>query len=229
MKIDIWSDIRCPFCYIGKRKIENAIEKFDGKANIDLNWHSFELDPSLQTQPETDTIEYFTNAKNISREQAMQMFNGAQKMADEVNLEMNLGSTVVANSFLAHQLIHFAKTKGMGDDLKEALLQAYFTHSKNIDDKETLLKIAVSRGLDLQETEEALTLGRFSQAVREDEAAAQNIGVRGVPFFVFNGKYAVSGAQSEETFLQVLKKVGDEELESNAVNSNNSCSTEGCD
>ncbi len=229
MKIDIWSDIRCPFCYIGKRKLENALKQFDDNKRVEVNWHSFELDPSLQTQPNIDTIDHFTKTKNISREQAMQMFNGAKKMAKEVELEMNLEKTVVANSFLAHQLLHFAKTKGKGDELKEALLKAHFTESKNIDDKDTLLNIAVSKGLSLQETEQVLVSGKFSQAVREDEAAAQRIGISGVPFFIFNEKYAVSGAQSEESFLQVLNKVRDEELESIAVDNNNSCSTNSCD
>lgn len=210
MRVDIWSDIRCPFCYIGKRKFENALEKFEDKENVEVTWHSFQLDPNLKTQPETSTIDYFTKVKGVTKEQALQMFRGARKMAADVGLELNSESSVVANSFLAHQLLQFAKTKGLDNEVKEYLFEAQFAESKNIDDKDTLIDIAVAAGLDREETGNVLSSGKFADAVKKDEVIAQQIGVQGVPFFVFENKYAVSGAQAEETFLQVLEKVKSE-------------------
>ncbi len=210
MKVDIWSDIRCPFCYIGKRKFEQALEKFENKDDVEVIWHSFQLDPNLKTQPEVDLIDYFTKAKGISREQAIQMFSRAKEMAVESGLEFNMDSMIVANSYNSHQLLQFAKSKGLGNDVKEALFEAQFTEGKNIDDRQTLLDIAAGLGLDKTETEEVLDSEKFAYQLKQDEMAAKNIGVQGVPFFVFNKKYAVSGAQSPETFLEVLEKSWEE-------------------
>lgn len=210
MKVDIWSDIRCPFCYIGKRKFEKALEQFENKEDVEVTWHSFQLDPTLKTQPEVGLIDYFTKAKGISREQAIQMFSRAKDMAAETGLEFNMDSLIVANSYRSHQLLQFAKSKGLGDEVKEALFEAQFTEGKNIDDRQTLIKIAAGVGLDKKETEEILDSEKFAYQVKQDEMAAKNIGVQGVPFFVFNNKYAVSGAQAPETFLEVLEKSWEE-------------------
>lgn len=210
MKVDIWSDIRCPFCYIGKRKFENALESFDNKEKVEVNWHSFQLDPGLETQPETDMLDYFSEIKGLPREQAEQMLEGARQMGIENGLEFNIENSVVANSFKAHQLLQFAKAQGKANEIKEALFEAQFRDAKNIDDHETLLQLAVSNGLDREGTISVLKSEEFADKVKQDEMAAQQIGVRGVPFFVFNKKYAVSGAQAEETFLEVLEKVWEE-------------------
>ncbi len=206
MKVDIWSDIRCPFCYIGKRKFEHALEQFTNKDKVEVTWHSFQLDPNLKTQPEVDLIDHFTKAKGISREQALQMFSRAKEMAVDTGLEFDMDSLIVANSFQSHQLLQFAKTKGLGDEIKEVLFEAHFRDAKNIDDRISLLELAESVGLDRTETEEALTSQKFAVQVKQDEQAAKTIGVTGVPFFVFDNKYAVSGAQAPETFLEVLEK-----------------------
>ncbi len=207
MTIDIWSDVRCPFCYIGKRNFEKALEKFPNKEAVNVNWHSFQLDPNLETQPNVSSLDHFVNAKNVSREQALQMFENVEKMASEAGLEMNPNTSVVANSFRAHLLIQLANEKGKANDLEEALFKAHFSEAKNIDDKEALLEIAVSAGLDKDEAEQALASEEYAYAVKQDEMLAQQIGVRGVPFFVFENKYGVSGAQPSETFLEVLEKV----------------------
>lgn len=210
IKIDIWSDVRCPFCYIGKRHLENALEKFDGREDVQVEWHSFQLDPNLETQPEVSSLDYFVQVKNVSKEQARQMFAGAKKMAAESKLDMNLENSIVANSFRAHQVIQLAKEKGLGDDIEEALFKAYFIESKNIDDEESLVETAVSAGLAAEEVRDILKTEAYAYAVKQDEMQARNIGVTGVPFFVFNNKYAVSGAQPVETFLDVLQKVEQE-------------------
>lgn len=206
MRVDIWSDIRCPFCYIGKRKFEDALEKFEHKDDIQVIWHSFQLDSNLRTQPETATIEYFTKAKNFSKEQALQMFSRAEKMGRDVGLVLNLENSVVANSFKSHQLLQFAKTKGLGDEIKEALFKAHFTNAQNIDDDNTLLEIAVAVGLDKEETGKILSSEEYAHQVNQDEITASKLGIQGVPFFVFNNKYGISGAQSPETFLDILER-----------------------
>ena len=230
MKVDIWSDIRCPFCCIGKRKFENALQQFSHKEEVDVVWHSFQLDPGLKTQPEKDTVDYFTEVKGVSREQALQMFAGAKKMAEDTGIELNPETSVLANSERSHQLLQFAKTRSLGDEVKEALFKANFSEAKNIDDIEVLIDIAGAVGLDKPETREVLNSGKFSPAVKQDERIAQQIGVRGVPFFVFENKYAVSGAQAEETFLDVLNKTWEETTVSKPVTikEGDSCGMDGC-
>lgn len=230
MKIDIWSDVRCPFCYIGKKKFETALEKFPQKNKIEVVWRSFQLDPSLVTLPENNTLDYFTETKGVSKEQAKQMLGHATQMAKEVGLEFHLEEVVLANSFNAHRLIQFAKTKSLGNEMEETLFKAHFTESKNIDDLEVLLKIGVSVGLKKTELQEILNTNAYANEVKKDEMQAKNIGVTGVPFFVFNDKYAVSGAQSSEAFLETLGKAWDEYEEGNPaliITEGASCGTDG--
>jgi predicted DsbA family dithiol-disulfide isomerase len=210
IQVDIWSDVRCPFCYIGKHRFESALENFSNKEDVEIEWHSFQLDANIETNPEISTLEYLAKAKNISAEQAKEMFAGAQKMASETGLEMNLETSVVANSYKSHLLIQLGKSKNLANQMEEALFKAHFTDAKNIDDKEVLVEIAKSLGIAETEAREALNSSNFAAAVKEDELQAQRIGVRGVPFFVFNNKYAVSGAQASDTFLEVLQKVWQE-------------------
>lgn len=207
INIDIWSDVRCPFCYIGKRHLEKVLEKFDESKKVQIEWHSFQLDPNLKTQPEVSNLDYFVQVKNISKDHARQLFARAKKMASESGLDMDLENSVVANSFRTHQVIQLAKEKGLGNEIEEAFFKAYFLKSKNIDNEITLVETAVSIGLSEVEVQEALKTEAYAYAVKQDEMQAQNIGVGGVPFFVFNNKYAVSGAQPEETFLDILNKV----------------------
>lgn len=207
MTIDIWSDVRCPFCYIGKHHFEAALDEFEHKEKVQINWHSFQLDPNLETQPELSTMDYFVRTKNVSEEQAREMFQNVEKMAAESGLEMDPNASVVANSFKAHLLIQLAKEKGRANELEEELFKAHFSEAKNIDDKETLLEIAVAAGLEKEAAEQALDSDDLAYAVKQDEMLAQQIGVRGVPFFVFENKYGVSGAQPSATFLEVLEKV----------------------
>ncbi len=210
MIVNIWSDVRCPYCYIGKRKFEAALEKFPHKDQVEVSWHSFQLDPTLKTQTDLNLYDYFVDRKGFSREQAVKMHSQVTKTAKEVGLNFNFNHAVVANSFNAHRLIQLAKTKGLGDAAEEQLFKAYFTDGKNIDDYETLLKIGGSIGLEEDELRKMLSSKKFENEVKKDELKVQAIGVNGVPFFVFNNQYAVSGAQSPETFLQTLEKSWEE-------------------
>lgn len=211
MTVDIWSDVRCPFCYIGKHKFEAALEKFNHKDKVEVRWHSFQLDPTIKTSPGLSTLDYFTEVKNISKEEALQMFSSMEAMASESGLKIDSNSTVLANSFRAHLLIQLAIQKGLANEVEEALFIAHFTEAKNIDDPDTLVEIGVSSGIPEEEVRNALTSEEMSYAVKQDEMQAQQIGVRGVPFFVFNDEYGVSGAQATETFQEVLEKVWEEE------------------
>lgn len=210
MEVKIWSDVRCPFCYIGMKKFEAALEKFPQRDKVEINWKSFQLDPTLQTDPNSSTIDYFVKTKGVSKEQAKQMFLGATNMAKEVGILLNVENGIPANSFMAHRLIQFAKSKGRGNAIEEALFKAHFEEAKNIDDLEVLSEVAGSIGMDPEEVRETLKSDAFEYEVKQDEMEARNIGVRGVPFFVFDDKYAISGAQPTEAFLETLKQIWEE-------------------
>ena len=230
MKVNIWSDVRCPFCYIGKRKFEKALENFPQKDSIEVVWHSYQLDPNLETDPNTNTVEYFTKAKGVSADQAKQMLGHATAMAKEVGLDFYLEEAVLANSFNAHRLIQLAKSKGLGNAIEEALFKAHFTEKKNIDDKTVLTETGVSVGLEEEEVKEMLASDAFENEVKQDELAARRIGVQGVPFFVLNNKYGISGAQSSEVFLETLEKAWGEYQQENPsliISNGDSCSTDG--
>ena len=230
MKVNIWSDVRCPFCYIGKRKFEKALENFPQKDSIEVVWHSYQLDPNLETDPNTNTVEYFTKAKGVSADQAKQMLGHATAMAKEVGLDFYLEEAVLANSFNAHRLIQLAKSKGLGNAIEEALFKAHFTEKKNIDDKTVLTETGVSVGLEEEEVKEMLASDAFENEVKQDELAARRIGVQGVPFFVLNNKYGISGAQSSEVFLETLEKAWGEYQQENPsliISKGDSCSTDG--
>ncbi|WP_037315539.1 DsbA family oxidoreductase [Salegentibacter sp. Hel_I_6] len=211
MKVKIWSDVRCPFCYIGKKKFENALADFQGKDEVEVEWKSYQLDPTLKTDPNVSMLDYFTKAKGVSKEQALQMFSGAKAMAAEVGLNFNLENSVLANSYKAHRLIQLAKSKGLDNEVKEELFKAHFVESINIDDSIVLEGLASSIGLNSTEIKDTLASDAFGYEVKQDELEARNIGVRGVPFFVIDDKYGISGAQPSEAFLQTLEKAWNED------------------
>lgn len=207
MKVEIWSDVMCPFCYIGKRKFEQAMQQFDHAENIELEWHSFQLDPGIQAGHGKNLYEYLSERKGISVEQSVAMHDNVVKMAEEVGLTYNFDKAVVANSFDAHRLIQLAKKNGLGDEIEEKLFKAYFTDGKDFANHSVLSEIGREIGLNAEEVEQVLTdPNAYADAVRKDITEASRIGVRGVPFFVFDRKFAVSGAQPSEVFLNTLNK-----------------------
>ncbi|MCE7040707.1 DsbA family protein [Dyadobacter sp. CY312] len=206
MKVEIWSDVMCPFCYIGKRKFEAALEQFPQKDKIQVEWKSFQLNPAIKTEPGRSLNEYLADAKGWTLEHAAQMNEHVSSIAAEVGLDYHLDKAVVANSFDAHRFVQYAKTKGKGDDAEEQLFKAYFTDGKNTADHDTLLELGSQIGIDTNELKTVLEGTEFSDEVRKDIYEAQQVGARGVPFFVLDRKYAVSGAQQPETFLGALEK-----------------------
>lgn len=206
MKVEIWSDVMCPFCYIGKRKFEKALEQFPSANEVEIEWKSFQLNPEMKTQPGKNINQYLAEIKGWSLEQAQEMNAHVTKMAKESGLEYHLEKAIVANSFDAHRLSHLAKEHGVQDLLEELLFAAYFTEGKNTDDRAILLELGIKAGLNSEEITAALNSDKYAAEVHEDISIAQQLGVRGVPFFVFDRKYGVSGAQSPEVFLETLTR-----------------------
>ncbi|KGO91594.1 DsbA family oxidoreductase [Flavobacterium subsaxonicum] len=207
MKIEIWSDIMCPFCYIGKRKFEVALAQLDNIDNIEIEWKSFLLSPEMKTDDTKNIHQFLAEHKGISLEEATGMNDNVAHIAANVGLTYNFDKTIPANSFNAHRLLHFAKQHGRQQAAEEALFAAYFTEGKNIDDAQTLVHIAAQLGLDGGAFADAMGSGAFVNDVLNDINEAQQLGIRGVPFFVFDRKYAVSGAQDPAVFLETLEKV----------------------
>jgi predicted DsbA family dithiol-disulfide isomerase len=204
MKVDIWSDVRCPFCYIGKRKLETALQSFDHKDEVEIVWHSFELEPELVSNTTESIYDHLATRKRISKEQSLQMHAQMAAYAEAEGLSFNFDSIIVANSFDAHRLIHLAHAHGLGGVAKERLFKAYYTEGADISNKAVLTSLGAEAGLDPIAVQEMLESDAYAADVREDEQHAQEIGVTGVPFFVINQRYAVSGAQPSDTFLKAL-------------------------
>ncbi len=210
MKVEIWSDVMCPFCYIGKRKFEAALDKFEHKDDIEIVWKSFQLNPDLKTDTSITTAQYLAKAKGWTLDYAKEMTDYVSNTAKEVGLNYDMDKAVVANSFDAHRFAHLAKKHGKGDAAEERLFKAYFTEGKNIADHATLVALGTEIGLDAAEIKQVLESRQYTDEVNQDVYEAQQIGVKGVPFFVLDRKYAVSGAQQSSTFLSSLNKAWEE-------------------
>lgn len=217
MKIEIWSDIMCPFCYIGKRRLEAALKNFDQADKVQIEWKSFLLNPDMQTNPDKSTVEYLAETKGWSLEQTRQITHQVSEMAAGEGLKYQMDKTVVANARNAHNLLQFAKSLGKGDQMKERLLKAYFTEGANIDDKETLLSFAEEVGLERERAADCLQKGEFMDKVNKDIEESRMLGVRGVPFFVFDRKYAISGAQATDVFEKTLEKAWMDYVKENPI------------
>ena len=206
MKVQIWSDVMCPFCYIGKRRFEDALAQFAHKDEVTVEWKSFQLNPDLVTDTTITSAQYLADRKGFSLDHAEELQNHVTEMAAEVGLTYNLDRSVVANSFDAHRFAHLAKQKGLGDEAEEALFKAYFTDSLNISDPNILAELGASIGLDAQEVHHTLSGNKYVAEVKKDIAEAAQLGINAVPFFVMDRKYGVSGAQAAPVFLQTLEK-----------------------
>jgi predicted DsbA family dithiol-disulfide isomerase len=206
LKVQIWSDVMCPFCYIGKRKIEEALTQFDNKDSVVIEWKSFELDPSFVVTPNETIIEHLADKYSRDTDWAQSMVDNMTENAKNSGLDFHFEKAVLANSLNAHRLMHLAKKHNKSNELKEQLFKAYLTDGKDVNNWNTLEEIGVQVGLPKDEIVELITTNNYIKEVREDQQEAQSLGVTGVPFFVFDNKYAVSGAQSTEIFLNTLEK-----------------------
>ena len=206
MKVEIWSDLVCPFCYIGKRKFEHALEQFEYKDDIKIEWRSFELQPGLQTDGSKNQYEHLAESKGWTLDYSKKVHDNLTEKAKEAGLDYNFDTAIPANSFNAHRLSHLAAKHILQDKAEERLFRAHFTDGKDIGDDETLVELGVEIGLPKDEIREMLQSDLYADEVQNDTDAARQVGVQGVPFFVLNKKYAVSGAQPSEVFLEALQK-----------------------
>lgn len=233
LKIQIWSDIMCPFCYIGKRRLENAISQFGHQDAIEIEWKSFQLDPNFIASDDDNLVEHLAEKYRKDKDWAIEMLENMTQNAANSGLEFHFEKSVMANSLNAHRLLHLAKKQSLGSELKELLFKAYFTDGKDVNNKETLKQLGIQVGLNVDKVDEILNSNSFTREVEEDMQMAQKIGVQGVPFFVFDNKYAISGAQHVETFVKTLEKVWEEgQFESKITilnaTSADSCGIDGC-
>ncbi len=208
--IQIWSDIACPWCFIGKRRFERALAQFPQRDRVNVTWRSFQLDPALPEHTDRDEIDYLVKSKGMPRAAVEQMIAQVKQTAAQEGLSYDFAHLVVANSRRAHRVLQAAKRAdavdggGRADALKEALLSAHFERGGDIGDPATLVSLATGAGLDAGTAAGAVESEELDRAVDDDIETAARLGIRGVPFFVVDGKYGVSGAQPSELFLEVL-------------------------
>ena len=234
LKVQIWSDIMCPFCYIGKRRIEEALSQFEHKEAVAIEWKSFELDAHFTPSSNDNLAEHLADKYGRDIDWAQTMLENMTQNAKAAGLDFHFDKSVLANSRNAHRLLHLAKKHGLADKLEEILFKAYFTDGKDLNNLDTLAELGIAVGLDAEAVAQVLHSNAYSNEVKQDIQEAGAIGVQGVPFFVFDNKYAISGAQPTTAFLQTLEKVWQEgqfDSKITLVNSNseNSCDIDGCD
>lgn len=207
MKVEIWSDIMCPFCYIGKRNFETALSQFPDKELVEVEWKSFIIDPSMPEVPkyQNDMYLFVADRKGFSYEQSKQMHKDLITYAKSVGLEYNLDKALVTNSLKGHRLIQFAKTKDLGERAEERLFFAYFTQGKNLSDVTTLIELGKEIGLTEADVNEALSNPMYEEKVAIEAKEAQRLGARGVPFYVIDRKHGIAGAQPPAEILKTLK------------------------
>lgn len=220
IKIDVWSDIACPWCYIGKRNLENGLAATaddDDAPVVEIEYHSFELSPDTPEDFHGGEVDYLSQHKGISPEQAREMLDRVTGVAAEAGLAYRFDILQHTNTVKAHELLHFAKENGKQLELAEVLMSAYFLEGKHVGRDDDLVALATEVGLDEDAAREALASQRYRAAVRADQEQAQQFGITGVPFFVIDGKYGVSGAQPVEAFSQIARQVWGERREASAT------------
>lgn len=224
ISIDIWSDIACPWCYIGKRNLEKGLEATagdDDAPQVNITFHSFELSPDTPVDFDGDEIDFLSGHKGMPREQVEQMLSHVTGVAENAGLQYRFDLLQHTNTVKAHELLHFAKANDLQHEMEERLMSAYFTEGKHVGRIDDLVELAVEVGLDADQAREALESSRHLQDVRQDQAQAQAYGIQGVPFFVIDGQYGISGAQPPAAFENVLRdlwaKRGEAEEETAAV------------
>jgi predicted DsbA family dithiol-disulfide isomerase len=206
VQIEVWSDVVCPWCYIGKRRLETALERFPHRDEVQIVWRSFQLDPSI---PEGDVHPTLPElARKYGRPEAEMRASMEQlnELAAAEGLDYDLANGLSGNTSLAHELIHLAAERELGGEMKERLLHAHFEERRPVFDVDSLVALAAEVGLDEAEVRDALTDRRYRRAVNEDAATAQALGATGVPFFVVDRKYGAAGAQPAELLLQLLER-----------------------
>ncbi|OAS19717.1 DsbA family oxidoreductase [Paenibacillus oryzisoli] len=209
MQVEIWSDFACPFCYIGKRRFEQALAGFAHRDQVEVIYRSFELDRHAPTSVPHDVYDMLSSRYGMSRQEAIAMNEQMRQQAAADGLDFQFDSLVLTNTFDAHRLRLFAEQYGQGAAISELLFRAYFTESRNLSDHNILADIAAAVGIDRNEALSVLASDQFAQSVRNEEENGSRMGIRGVPYYVINGKHAISGAQASGVFLNALQQLWD--------------------
>lgn len=207
MKVDIFSDVACPWCYIGKRRFESALDSFEGKDQVEITWHSYQLDPTAPQVSDVKMNDLLAKKYGMSVQQAAAANNRVSTLAAGEGLDYHLENTKYGNTFDAHRLLHLAGERGVQGEVKERFFRAYFSEGEALGDIETLVRLVSEVGIDPEEARAVLAGNEYADAVREDIEEAREIGIQGVPFFILDEKYGISGAQSTELFKQALDQV----------------------
>ncbi len=230
MKIEIWSDYACPYCYIGKRYLEEALARFEHAQEVEIVYRAFELDPSAGRSVTTTTLGRIENKYGKTAAQAQQMIDHIISMGASAGLDMRYGTVRYTNTFDAHRLTHFAATKGISAAVTEGLFRAYFTDNLALAEREVLIKVAVEAGLDHSEVAAMLASDEFSTDARADESRAREMGIRSVPHMVIDGEQQFAGAQPAEHVLRVLQDLWAESRGSDESRPTDtpSCGMDGC-
>ncbi|HEX7700544.1 MAG TPA: DsbA family oxidoreductase [Kofleriaceae bacterium] len=231
LRLDIWSDIACPWCYIGKRHLEQALDGFEHKADVEIVWRAYELDPTAPKQRKdvTSNVERLAKKYGVPEAQAIAMMDRVIGAGQAAGLELKLHETKSGNTFDAHRMLHWALEHGKQDALKERMLKAYMTEGVVISDPEVLIALAKDVGLDETEARAVVESDRYTAEVRADEKLAGELGITGVPFFVLANKIGVSGAQPVETMKLVLQKAWAERPQLEQFAEGATCGPDGCD
>jgi len=234
LKVQIWSDVMCPFCYIGKRKIEEALTQFENKDSVIIEWRSFQLDPNFVATPNETIVDHLAEKYRRDTDWAQGMVDNVTENAKQSGLEFHFEKAILANSLNAHRLMHLAKKHKQSNQVKELLFKAHFTEGKNVNDWNVLKEIGLEVGIEISEIEQLINSNEYTKEVLQDQQEAQSLGITGVPFFVFDNKYAVSGAQPTEAFLKTLEKAWEEGKFETSIKientvATNSCTIEGCE
>jgi predicted DsbA family dithiol-disulfide isomerase len=231
LRVDVWSDIACPWCYVGKRRLEAALERFSHRDETEVVWRAFELDPSAPRERDRSVpyAERLSKKYATSVEHARTMIARMTDMARGDGLAFEFDRIRSGNTFDAHRLIHLARERGIQDAVKERFLLAYMTEGEPIGDPRTLARLAGEAGLDVEETESVLASDTYARDVRADEQEANELGISGVPFFVLGGRYAVSGAQPTELLLRALDQAWEAgEQRVGSLEEGAACGPDGC-
>ena len=210
LRVDIWSDIACPWCYIGKRRFEAGVAEF-GKQHpeveIEIESHSYELAPDTPDNYSGSEVDFLTTHKGMPRERVEDMLGQMTQMAALEGIEFDFEKLRHANTSRAHRVLHLAKSQGLQAEMQDRLFRAYFSEGRLVSDVETLAELGEEVGLDADEVRDAFDDEEYEAAVERDITRARMLGVNGVPYFLFEEKYAVSGAQTADVFANVLEQV----------------------
>lgn len=228
MHVEIWSDIACPWCHVGKRRFEAALADFEHRDAVQVTWRSFELDPAAPRERGGDAAAHLAEKYGIAREEAEAMHERITQVAAGDGLEMRFDRARGGSTFDAHRLLHLAAAHGVQDALKERLLRAYLSEGELIGDHEVLTRLAAEVGLDADEARELLAGDRFAAEVREDERTAASLGIRAVPFFVIDRALGASGAQPSEVLGELLRRGWEARSPAPVVAGGEACGPEGC-